>query len=67
MNRTKSDQADGMVLQIVVASSVTFSGQFRTSPQATNDKQREQRETEDTWYDRDDNRFGGDCKQGTEW
>lgn len=58
MNRTKSDQADCMVLQIEVATAVTLASHLGASPQAADHQQREQRETEDARNDRNDDRFG---------
>lgn len=59
MNRTEADQTDSVVLQIVVPSSVPFSGHFRTLPQAADDEQGEHGKAKDAGHNGDHNRFGG--------
>lgn len=61
MYRTKSDQANCMVLQIVIAASVPFACQLGAAPQAANHQQREKRKAQDTRHDWYDNRFRSNC------
>lgn len=58
MNWTKSDQADSMVLHIIVSSSVSLARQLGPSSQAADDNQGQYGESEDARNDRYDNRFG---------
>jgi len=58
MNWTKSDQADSMVLHIIVASPVPLPGQLGPSSQATDDNQGQDRKAKNARNDRYDNRFG---------
>lgn len=55
---TKSDQADGMVLHIVVTPPIPLPGQLGPPSKATDHQKRQDGEAEDTGDDRDDNRFG---------
>lgn len=58
MNWTKSDQADSMVLHIIIASSVSLARQLGAPSQAADDDQGEYGKPEDARDDRYDNRFG---------
>jgi len=55
---TKSDQADGMVLHVVVPPPVPLPGQLGPPPQAADHEERQDGKAEDARDDRDDDRFG---------
>lgn len=62
MNWTKSDQADSVVLHIIVAPSVPLPGQLGSTSQAADHNQRQYRKAKDARNDGYDNRFGWNCK-----
>lgn len=53
MNRTISDQANGMILESIVSGSVAFSCQLGSFPQTADDDQRQYREAKDAGHDGD--------------
>lgn len=55
---TKSDQADGMVLHIVVPSSIPFPGQLGPPPEAADHDQGQDGEAKNAGDDRYNDRFG---------
>lgn len=63
MYGTKSDQAHSVVLHIVISSTIAFTCQFRATTQATDDKQRQYGETENTRNDGYHNGLGRNCNE----
>lgn len=59
---TKSDQADGMVLHVIVPPPVPLPSQLGSPAQAADDDQGEDGKAKDAGHDGDDDRFGGNCK-----
>lgn len=59
MNGTEADEADSVVLEIVIPSPVPLPGHFRTLSQAADDEQGQHGKAKDARHDGDHNRFGG--------